>query len=89
MTWSYNVQEDHLIIAQGLCTCVLNVLFSRALEEVQQVLTPLVCSSLPIKEPACRTSLNIGLHICQHLTVRTEVNAQLPNSCQTSSTSVV
>ena len=52
-----HAQDHHLIIGQGLCTSVHSVLLSRALEEIQQVLTPLICSSLPIKETPCSIQL--------------------------------
>ena len=41
---------EHLIIGEGVQSSVGNLLLCRALEEVQQILPPLICSSLTIKE---------------------------------------
>ena len=47
---------EHLSIGEGVQSSVSNLLLGRALEEVQQILPPFICSSLTIKETAWHRS---------------------------------
>ena len=79
------VQEDdegsrdhHLIIGEGVQSSISGLLLGRALEKVQQILPPFICSSLTIKETTWHRSQCIS-HMtlilwCKH--------SSHPNDCR-------